>query len=75
MTSERTVLVVVGTLAVIAFCGVLGTFMLLRWNVPADRVAIFTSMVGPAIGALGALLVSTRSVSPPPAPEDVEGSP
>lgn len=70
MTSERTVLLVICSLAMLAIMGLLMVFLLIKWGVEADRVAILVAIVGPSAGALSTMLASTRSVSPSPTAEE-----
>lgn len=62
MTDQRTVRAVVlllGSIALVGLCGVVG---LVALDKPAEAVAVVVGLTGPAIGALATLLASTRSV-------------
>lgn len=76
MTDTVTVRIVVAALALITLGGMAGEALLIMQalNAPADRVkdaalllAAFTSLPTTALGALSAVLVSTRSGSSEPA--------
>ena len=66
MTAEKTVQLVVCLVAVCALGGIIATTVLIYEGKDADSVAGFATT---ALGALAAMLVSTRSTPPTP-PED-----
>lgn len=69
MTSTRTVNLVVGFLG-LTLIVLVGGIILLSWQEKPIDDALKT-LAATNLGALGALLVSTRSVDPPPTPEEV----
>lgn len=58
---------VVVTIGVLAVMGMIGTFLLLKWEVPEGKLAIWVGMAGAPVGSLGTLLVTTRIMRPAPA--------
>ena len=66
MTDRRTVQLVIASLAIFALAGLAGIVYLIGTGHKAEDVSPLVALTGPAIGAVGAMLVSTRSV-------DVEG--
>lgn len=67
-TDTLTVRIVVSGLVLLALAGVAATTFLLWDGVGADKVAIMTSLAGPAVGGLVGILASTRSVPAQDAP-------
>jgi hypothetical protein len=61
---RRVVLAVVIALAVIAVVGLVGLLVLIERDVPPESLLAITGIVGPASGALAALLASTRTAAP-----------
>lgn len=58
------VLAVVGFLGGTAVLGVAGLVFLVWTGATADQLTPVVALVGPALGALGALLASTRTAQP-----------
>lgn len=73
MTDRLVILVVVVSLAVFATLGMAGLIYLVAVHVSGNDLAIIATPTGTALGALGALLVSTRSTPTEPTP--VTGAP
>lgn len=65
MTDRLTVLVVVIGLAVIGLAGLAAAALLLWAGVDASKVAMVTSLAGPAVGGLTGILASTRTAPAP----------
>lgn len=61
MTSSRVVLCVICFLGVFVLAGLAGTIWLIDRERPEAMVAVISGMTGTALGALSAVLVSTRS--------------
>ncbi len=68
MTDRRTILVVVVARAVLTAIALVGTILLLVLDKPAESVALIAATTGAGMGALSAILVSTRSTDPAPEP-------
>jgi uncharacterized membrane protein len=67
MTDRRTILAVVILLGVLAIAGLAGVVFLISTGHSQGEVAVVVALAGPPAGALGSLLVSTKSS---PGPED-----
>ena len=84
MTNQRTVTMVVTFLGLFALCGLAGTVWLIDHQRDASNIAIVAGMTGTALGALGAVLASTKTsdipqavtvANPPADPVNVEEVP
>lgn len=67
------VLAVVGLLGAVAVFGVLGLVFLIWSGTPAEQLTPVVALIGPALGALGALLASTRTGAPMQAAAEAVG--
>lgn len=65
MTDRRTVQLVIVILGLFALAGLAGIVWLIGTGHAAEDVSPLVALTGPAIGAVGAMLVSTRSVDVP----------
>lgn len=65
MTDRRTVLTVVTYLGLFALGALAGVIWLLSVHIAGDAIAPVVGLCGTALGALGALLVSTRTIADP----------
>lgn len=65
MTDRRTVQLVILILGIFAIAGLAGIVYLIDSGSASESVSPLVALVGPAIGAVGAMLVSTRSVDVP----------
>lgn len=74
-TDTLTVRIVVTGLVALAITGMVATTFLLWADIPADRVAIVTSLAGPAVGGLVGILATTRSVPQPVEPVESADNP
>ena len=84
MTNQRTVTMVVAFLGLFALAGLFGTVWLIDHQRDASNIAIVAGMTGTALGALGAVLASTKTTeiampvtveNPPADPVNVEEVP
>ena len=62
MTDTKTVRLVIIMLGLVALFGLAGLVALLLFDKPTDAVALVGTITGGAVGSLGTLLASTRSV-------------
>ena len=65
MTNQRTVTMVVAFLGLFALAGLFGTVWLIDHQRDASNIAIVAGMTGTALGALGAVLASTKTTEVP----------
>lgn len=65
MTDRRVVLIVVLMLGTFALGGLGALTWLVHGKTPGDQLAIIAGPMGVALGALSAVLVSTRTQDPP----------
>lgn len=75
MTDTFTVRAVVLMLGLFALLGLGGLVWLVDHGVDGDQLAIIAGPTGTALGALGAVLVSTRSAGDPPQPVHITNPP
>lgn len=67
---DRTVvLFVLGVLGFVAVFGTVGTFLLLKWEVSTERIAIFLTLASAAIGNMGGTLTNLRTRRRVPDPD------
>lgn len=72
MTDRRVVLIVVIMLGVFALGGLAALTWLVHGKTPGDQLAIIAGPMGVALGALSAVLVSTRTVPADDPPQQVQ---
>jgi hypothetical protein len=65
VTDTRTILAVVVLLGLLALGGLAGVVYLIATGHDQGQVAVVVALAGPPAGALGSLLVSTRSTPDP----------
>lgn len=75
MTDRRVVLIVVIMLGVFALGGLAALTWLVHGKTPGDQLAIIAGPMGVALGALSAVLVSTRTADGPPQAVNVVNPP
>lgn len=75
MTDKFTVRSVVLLLGAFALVGIAGLIWLIDHQAASENLAIVSGLTGTALGALGAVLVSTRTVTDSPQPVRIEDEP
>lgn len=75
MTDTKVVLSVVLLLGTFALGGLAGAIWLINGDAPAESIAVISGLSGTALGSLGTLLASTRSMPAAVTVANTEGDP